>query len=140
MIPYNPKDEQQIGRKRHIGNDVVVLIFVSGKTPFSPISIQSQFNNVFIVVQPVISQPPSSGRSSSGGSKPQVNKAQPFLSFNTAFIHGQTIYTQEIGYRLAVTVKSNIPEFGPDVPDPPFFDNLNGFREFLLTKRKPIVR
>lgn len=53
MIPFNPKDEQQIGRKRHIGNDVVVVVFVSGKTPFSPISIQSQFNNVFVVVQPV---------------------------------------------------------------------------------------
>jgi hypothetical protein len=61
MIPFNPKDEQQIGRKRHIGNDVVVLVFVSGKTPFSPISIQSQFNNAFIVVQLV----PNDNQSSS---------------------------------------------------------------------------
>ncbi len=61
LIPFNPKDEQQIGRKRHIGNDVVVLVFVSGKTPFSPISIQSQFNNAFIVVQLV----PNDNQSSS---------------------------------------------------------------------------
>jgi len=35
----------QVQRKQHIGNDVVVIIFVDGRTPFSPISFTSQFNS-----------------------------------------------------------------------------------------------
>lgn len=51
LLPYRSKDKQQVQRKQHIGNDVVVIIFVDGKTPFSPISFTSQFNKVFVVVQ-----------------------------------------------------------------------------------------
>jgi len=50
-LPFNEKDEQQIGRKRHIGNDIVVIIYKEGNTPFSPAFIASHFNHVFIVVQ-----------------------------------------------------------------------------------------
>lgn len=38
-------------RKRHLGNDVVVLVFKEGKDSFSPAVIRSHFNSVFIVVQ-----------------------------------------------------------------------------------------
>ena len=44
LIPYYPKDEQQVERKRHIGNDIVVIIFKEGNTPFDPMCIRSQFN------------------------------------------------------------------------------------------------
>jgi hypothetical protein len=40
-----------------------------------------------------------------------------------------------VGYKVAVTVKSNIPDFGPSLPDPPVFYDPVDFREFLLTKR-----
>ncbi|KAL6047989.1 GTPase-activating Rap/Ran-GAP domain-like protein 3 [Balamuthia mandrillaris] len=51
MLPYNPDDEQQLERKRHLGNDIVVIIFVDGTTPFPPDIIKSEFNHTFIVVQ-----------------------------------------------------------------------------------------
>jgi len=51
MIPVSESDEQQVERKRHLGNDVVVLIFKEGKDPFSPTVIRSHFNSIFIVVQ-----------------------------------------------------------------------------------------
>jgi RAP1 GTPase activating protein 1 len=51
MLPYNPKDIQQIARKKHIGNDVVVFIFMMGRTPFDPSSFVSEFNHVFIAVK-----------------------------------------------------------------------------------------
>jgi len=51
LLPFRSKDRQQVQRKQHIGNDVVVIIFVDGRTPFSPISFTSQFNKVFVVVQ-----------------------------------------------------------------------------------------
>ena len=49
MIPYSPGDEQQIPRKRHIGNDIVVVIFKEGNTPFNPLVMRSQFNRMFIL-------------------------------------------------------------------------------------------
>ena len=51
MIPANEDDEIQVERKRHLGNDVVVIIFKEGNQPFSPKIIRSHFNCVFIVVQ-----------------------------------------------------------------------------------------
>lgn len=51
MIPYKPNDSQQLSRKRHIGNDVVSIVFQEENTPFSPNSIRSHFLHCFVVVQ-----------------------------------------------------------------------------------------
>jgi len=41
-IPYTEGDEQQVERKRHIGNDIVVLVFrEAGAPPFNPDVIKS---------------------------------------------------------------------------------------------------
>jgi len=50
-MTFSSFDEQQIERKRHIGNDVVVIIFKEGDSPFNPVSISSHFNHVFIVIK-----------------------------------------------------------------------------------------
>lgn len=52
-LPYDDKNRQQLERKRHLGNDIVVLIFSDGNTPYLANAIKSEFNHVFIVVQPV---------------------------------------------------------------------------------------
>jgi len=44
LLPYNPSDPQQVCKKRHIGNDVVVIIFKENNIPFDPLAIRSQFN------------------------------------------------------------------------------------------------
>jgi hypothetical protein len=46
-----PDDLQRVERKRHLGNDVVVIIFKEGPGAFDPLCIKSHFNHVFIVVQ-----------------------------------------------------------------------------------------
>jgi len=52
LLPHS-HSVQQIEKKRHIGNDIVVIIFRDeGCEPFSPNQINSHFNNVFIVVEP----------------------------------------------------------------------------------------
>jgi len=38
----------QVERKRHIGNDVVVIIFKDGKQPFDPLILTNQFNRILI--------------------------------------------------------------------------------------------
>jgi len=50
-LPYVANDPQQVQRKRHIGNDIVILVFKEGDTPFSPATFVSHFNHVFIMVQ-----------------------------------------------------------------------------------------
>jgi RAP1 GTPase activating protein 1 len=52
-LPYDSSNRQQLERKRHLGNDIVVLIFADGNTPYLANAIKSEFNHVFIVVQPV---------------------------------------------------------------------------------------
>lgn len=51
LLPYSPGDAQQLQRKRHIGNDIVAIIFQEEPTPFSPDMIASHFLHAFIVVQ-----------------------------------------------------------------------------------------
>ena len=36
LLPYDPVNPQQLHRKRHVGNDVVVVIFCEGDEPFNP--------------------------------------------------------------------------------------------------------
>eukprot|EP00727_Mastigamoeba_balamuthi_P014629 m51a1_g9792 putative domain-containing protein (854) ;mRNA; f:1757168-1760762 len=52
MLPYMAGCEQQVERKRHLGNDIVLLVWMDGSTPFDPTCIRSQFNHVYVVVRP----------------------------------------------------------------------------------------
>ena len=36
FLPYRANDYQQLQRKRHIGNDICVIIFMDGETPYAP--------------------------------------------------------------------------------------------------------
>merc|ERR1712146_513020 len=53
LLPYFEADLQQVERKRHIGNDVVVLVFNESGEPFDPSVLTSHFNHIFAVVTPV---------------------------------------------------------------------------------------
>ena len=45
----------QLQRKRHIGNDIVCVVFLeAGDTNFSPACIKSHFLHTFIVVRSVV--------------------------------------------------------------------------------------
>ena len=52
MLPFFEADVQQVERKRHIGNDIVVLIYNESNAPFNPAVLTSHFNHVFCVVSP----------------------------------------------------------------------------------------
>jgi hypothetical protein len=63
MLRHVPDDKQQIAKKRHIGNDVVVIIYQDDIDPksfnseiqsvhsFSPALISSRYNHIFIIVR-----------------------------------------------------------------------------------------
>ena len=52
LLPFSETDSQQLQRKRHIGNDIVSVVFQEGNTPFSPDMVTSHFLHAYIVVQP----------------------------------------------------------------------------------------
>ncbi|XP_035704947.1 uncharacterized protein LOC110846270 isoform X3 [Folsomia candida] len=52
LLPYEKNDPQKLQRKRHIGNDIVCVVFLEGdNTHFSPSCIKSHFLHTFIVVR-----------------------------------------------------------------------------------------
>uniref|UniRef100_A0A8D0DKC5 Rap-GAP domain-containing protein n=1 Tax=Salvator merianae TaxID=96440 RepID=A0A8D0DKC5_SALMN len=51
MLPFTEGDAQQLQRKRHIGNDIVAIVFQDENTPFVPDMIASNFLHAYIVVQ-----------------------------------------------------------------------------------------
>lgn len=59
MLPHSTTDEQQLERKRHLGNDIVVIVFEDTDdnggeaTPFAPNMVESHFNHVFVCVRSV---------------------------------------------------------------------------------------
>jgi RAP1 GTPase activating protein 1 len=53
LLPFTQNDSTQIQRKRHIGNDIVAIVFQEENTPFHPSMIKSNFLHVFLIVQPV---------------------------------------------------------------------------------------
>ena len=55
LLPLLENDEQGLERKRHVGNDVVVLIFKEQEDEedtFDPRILTSHFNSIYIVVSP----------------------------------------------------------------------------------------
>ncbi|KAM6972491.1 signal-induced proliferation-associated 1-like protein 2 [Aplochiton taeniatus] len=52
LLPYTHNNRQQLLRKRHIGNDIVTIIFQEpGALPFTPQTIRSHFQHVFLIVR-----------------------------------------------------------------------------------------
>ena len=96
LLPHSGTDHQQLHRKRHIGNDIVSLVFQEGSTPFSPDMVTSHFLHAYLVVQPI---------------HPHTDR-----------------------YRVSVTARADVPDFGPSLPSPPVFKAGPEFRCWVLDK------
>ena len=96
LLPGSEKDSQQVERKRHIGNDIVSIVFQEQQTPFNPEIITSHFLHAYIVVHP---EP-------GGGER----------------------------FRVSVTARTDVPQFGQSLPSPPVFQRGPQFREWILDK------
>ncbi|XP_064873374.1 GTPase-activating Rap/Ran-GAP domain-like protein 3 isoform X3 [Oncorhynchus nerka] len=54
MLPYSKENKQQVERKRHIGNDIVTIVFQEGEDTspsFKPSMIRSHFTHIFALVR-----------------------------------------------------------------------------------------
>ena len=50
LLPQSKSNRQQIEKKRHIGNDVVVIVFKEDASPYLLSTSASQFNHIIIVI------------------------------------------------------------------------------------------
>lgn len=95
---------KKVSRKRHIGNDLVTVIFQEyGSLPFTPKNIRSHFQHVFIVVRAMVA--------------PQL-----------------VLAGRSQKYSVAVSYSKDMPHFGPPLPKNPLFVKSKEFRDFLLAK------
>ncbi len=81
--------EQQLSRKRFIGNDLVVFVFLEGNDPFDPAMITSQMCHTFIVVKKVASSP--TRYRVSVVAKPSVPAFSPYLPTPNVFEKGDAL-------------------------------------------------
>uniref|UniRef100_A0A3B3QBF9 GTPase-activating Rap/Ran-GAP domain-like protein 3 n=1 Tax=Paramormyrops kingsleyae TaxID=1676925 RepID=A0A3B3QBF9_9TELE len=54
LLPYSRDNKQQVERKRHIGNDIVTIVFQEGddaSSTFKPSMIRSHFTHIFALVR-----------------------------------------------------------------------------------------
>lgn len=71
----------QLLRKRHIGNDIVTIVFQEpGALPFTPKNIRSHFQHVFVIVR---AHNPCSENSSYRWDTLTQNAIQPILTYST---------------------------------------------------------
>lgn len=54
LMPFTIMEPQMLARKRHIGNDVCLIVFNDGNTPFRLDLIKSKFIHNYIVIQPIL--------------------------------------------------------------------------------------
>nr|XP_054111529.1 rap1 GTPase-activating protein 2 isoform X6 [Callithrix jacchus] len=123
-LPFTEGDAQQLQRKRHIGNDIVAIIFQEENTPFVPDMIASNFLHAYIVVQ--VEAP---------GTETPSYKEQ-WLGPEPEMLTGEFSLYSGRGRKkeVSVTAREDVPTFGPPLPSPPVFQKGAEFREFLLTK------
>ncbi|CAI2170854.1 12338_t:CDS:2 [Funneliformis geosporum] len=106
MLPYETANKYQITRKRHIGNDIVCIIFQDVSKPFLPSSIRSQFLQVYVIVSPV-----------------EFQLDDDEYGWRTS---------NRVGYRVEIVCKDGVPYFGPSLPNPPIFYDPISLRQFLV--------
>eukprot|EP00005_Dracoamoeba_jomungandri_P003763 CAMPEP_0174254862 /NCGR_PEP_ID=MMETSP0439-20130205/4207_1 /TAXON_ID=0 /ORGANISM="Stereomyxa ramosa, Strain Chinc5" /LENGTH=1465 /DNA_ID=CAMNT_0015336739 /DNA_START=50 /DNA_END=4447 /DNA_ORIENTATION=+ len=104
FLPYSQTNKQQVERKRHLGNDLIMVIYQEGPSLFDPSMISSEFNHVWAIVR-----------------EEEAEDVNPESS-------------DSFQYRIEVVQKESVPPFPPAIPYPPVFNSDNVFREFLLTK------
>jgi len=164
MLPYKPKDPQQIERKRFIGNDIVVIIFCDGKTLFDPSKMNSEYNQCYIIVraekEPIqvvkyyleddLTIPPSPTKDdatldlppSPVGDTPSppriISKNSPKGSPMIRKKKKNVIPSTK--YRVGMLVRDTLEDFFPDILEPPLYENKTVLRNFLIGESIATIR
>lgn len=133
LLPDHEKDVQRLERKRHLGNDVIVIVFSESTTvPFPPQAIHSHFNHVFVIVSPVVA--PSSASAASSSSSAQLSPIESSLSNSSGASSSSTAASATTHYRVTIAQKSTVGPHTPFLARGTVFQKNEEFRQFFLTK------
>lgn len=106
----------QLQRKRHIGNDIVGIVFQEENTPFVPDMIASNFLHAYVVVQVV--NPCSDN---------VLYRVNSFPSLLTDFVSCDKRLIKlclSLCSQVSVTARDDVPFFGPALPNPAVFKKV----------------
>nr|XP_050861252.1 uncharacterized protein LOC127068909 isoform X1 [Vespula vulgaris] len=105
LLPYEKHDTQKLQRKRHIGNDIVCVVFLEAdKTRFNPACIKSHFLHTFILVR-------VSPAAQTKSPQKEVTK-----------------------YEVSVVTRDEVGAYKPYLWEQSVFEKGPMFREWILTK------
>jgi len=132
LLPFDEDNPQQLHRKRHIGNDIVVIIFQDADAgPFSPAQWASNFNHVFVVIQEVPSD--KGARGSLTRSTPGFMPSEMELDLEPMDLSAE--HTPTTRYQVSVAYKDSITILPrPFLREPCIFVADSDFHNFLITK------
>lgn len=112
----------QLQRKRHIGNDIVAVVYQEGQTPFLSDVIKSHFLHCFLVVRKI------QAKSDTEETSYQVSQEQSHFSSSSrqqsTTFSSSTRSTISFLLQVSVTAREDVPLFGPVLPDPPIFTDV----------------
>lgn len=118
LLPYERHDAQKLQRKRHIGNDIVCVVFLEAdNTSFSPACIKSHFLHTFIL----------------GESGSKILK-RTLTSFSVPVRTSPRIKRKPTRYEVSVVTRDEVGAYKPYLWEQSVFDKGPMFREWLLTK------
>lgn len=146
LLPYTPGEEQQLPRKRRIGNDIGVIVFQEGGSYTPP--IRSQFLQCYWVVSPLPATKEGLKRYKYVELKVKIltfllTKFKPTKFFSTPTGDQENLMAKSIIYdfscRVQVANQDGVPPYGPDIPEGATFEKSRDFRDFLLTKGMEFV-
>jgi len=111
-LSHNRSDPTHIQKKRHIGNDCVVIIFKEDPwTPFNPAVMKSHFTHVYIVVQKVPSKDGTTHYKVAVISKEHVPPYDPPIPYPPIFEKGEQ-FREFLFYKMINGERAS--NFAPD--------------------------
>ena len=136
LLPFSPTNRQQLQRKRHIGNDMVTIVFQeAGALPLDVASFRSHFQHVFIVLRAY--SPSAYGPDLTTYRCASACLCCALLEYSYPHLHH--LYA----CRVNVIRAEDVPPFGPPIPPDgfgPFGPSATGapvelaFAEWMVCK------
>jgi len=125
MLPYrSDMPAMQLDRKRHIGNDIVVIIFLSDDAVFDPSTIRSSVNNIWLVIREAKTQYAEKYYQISVVTKGSIPSFSPYFEY-------PAIYQKSESFRKLILTKCVNGENAAKRA-PIFKSRINKAREVLL--------
>eukprot|EP01130_Rhizamoeba_saxonica_P017751 TRINITY_DN867_c0_g1_i4.p2 TRINITY_DN867_c0_g1~~TRINITY_DN867_c0_g1_i4.p2 ORF type:complete len:369 (-),score=75.17 TRINITY_DN867_c0_g1_i4:1168-2274(-) len=91
MLPFDEDDEECVDRKRHLGNDIVIIVFQEPGAKFDCDVFTTQFSQIYIVVEPVIDNNEIVACKIACANKAIVPPYSPFIPYPPTLPYGENL-------------------------------------------------